>query len=103
MGFWAVHGLFGGLAFILFLLFVPRLTLLFSVALSSIVAEYFVQPLGLAGGYSALLTFVLALSAWIGCLIYPRIGIAIIASLIYFQTNIVLVVGAWGISYIFFA
>src|SRR5256885_932 len=98
MSFWEVHGFFGGLAFIIFLLLVPRLTLLFTVSLSSIIAMLVLQTIGMSGGYSGLLLFLLTIAAWVGCIIWPRVGIAVIATMLYWNTNVVLLVVAWCIA-----
>jgi len=65
--FWEVHGIF----FIIFMIFFPRLTLLFSSVAS--------------GGCLW----------WIGLVICPRLLVAILATIHYWETNPILVIFAW--------
>jgi len=67
MDFWDVHGFW----FILFMFFFPRLTLLFSSV-----------PFG-------------GFFWWLGWIFAPRILVAILATMAYAQTNIILVVLSW--------
>lgn len=69
MSFWAVHGVF----FIVFMFFFPRLTLLFS---------------GIAFAWSSLLF-------WLGWVFAPRLTVAILATSVYWHTNIILCVLTW--------
>ena len=70
INFWDVHGFF----FIFFMLFFPRLTMLFG----TVVADIFGGPL-----------------FWIGWLFAPRLTVAIIGTIIYWDTNPVLCVFTW--------
>lgn len=67
VSFWDIHGIF----FILFMFFFPRLTLLFSSV-----------PFG-------------GLLWWLGWLFAPRLLVAILATINYWQTNPILVVLSW--------
>lgn len=75
MSFWDVHGAAGGLLFLFFLFFLPRLTLAFL----------------------ALLTGAIGITFWglIGWIIFPRILVAIIGTSIYWETNTALCALAW--------
>ena len=67
MDFWQVHGFW----FLFFIVLFPRLTMLFAVAV----------PFGWL--------------AWLGWLITPRLLIAILATIYYWDTNPVLCIFAW--------
>jgi len=69
MDFWDVHGLF----FIIFMMFFPRLTMLFS---------------GVCGAWSGLLF-------WIGWVLAPRLTVACLATTVYWDTNPIICVFAW--------
>ncbi len=78
MGFWSVHGVLGGLFFLTLLTFMPRLTLVFiSVLLGSI-----------------------GITFWgvIGCVLLPRVLVAILATTVYWDTNPVLCVISWIVA-----
>lgn len=66
VSFWQVHGFW----FIFFMMFFPRLTLLFATAW---------------GGFFW----------WIGLIFAPRLTVAILATMIYWHTNPILVVITW--------
>ncbi len=67
MNFWDVHGIL----FVICMFFFPRLTLLFSSVPS--------------GG----------LLWWLGWLVAPRLLVAILATTLYWQTNMILVIVTW--------
>ena len=67
INFWHVHGVF----FILFMFFFPRLTLLFSSV-----------PFG-------------GFFWWLGWIFAPRLLVAVLATINYWQTNPILVVLSW--------
>lgn len=69
MDFWDAHGV----GFILLMFWFPRLTMLFGTAV--------ISTFGLVG--------------WVGWLFMPRLTVAIIATSIYWETNIVLVIITW--------
>jgi len=69
MDFWEVHGIF----FILFMIFLPRLTMLFTGICFAWAGFWF----------------------WVGWLIAPRLTVAILATTVYWDTNPVLCVLAW--------
>lgn len=69
INFWDVHGLI----FILFMCFLPRLTMLFA---------------GICSAFSGVLF-------WIGWLFVPRLTVAILATSIYWTHNPVLVIFTW--------
>lgn len=69
MNFWMVHGLF----FILFLCFFPRITMLVTGICFAFTGFWF----------------------WVGWLLAPRLTVAILASITYWDTNPVLCVLAW--------
>ncbi|MCX7122069.1 MAG: hypothetical protein NTV32_00030 [Gammaproteobacteria bacterium] len=69
MSFWAIHGIF----FIFFLFFFPRLTMLFT---------------GIAFAWSGLLF-------WLGWIFAPRLTVAILATSVYWHTNMILCILAW--------
>ena len=66
VNFWDIHGLF----FIFFMCFFPRLTLLFATVW---------------GGFLW----------WLGLIFVPRITVAILATLTYWNTNPIIVIFAW--------
>lgn len=99
MSFWEVHGYLGGLFFIIFLLLLPRTTILFSVSISAIVAGTIVAPLGIHGFLGGTTVFLLTFIGWVIWLFFPRLLIAIFATLLYPDTNVVLLAGAWLIAY----
>ena len=69
MDFWEIHGIF----FILFLACFPRLTMLFT---------------GICFGWSGPLF-------WIGWVLAPRLTVAVLATIVYWNTNPVLCVITW--------
>ena len=69
LNFWDVHGLW----FIFFMLFFPRLTMLFTGICSAFSGVWF----------------------WIGWVLAPRLTVAILATTIYWQHNIILCVITW--------
>jgi hypothetical protein len=69
MNFWDIHGIW----FIFFMFLFPRLTMLFTGIFMAFMSPLF----------------------FIGWLIVPRLTVAILASMIYFETNPVLCVLAW--------
>ena len=69
INFWGIHGFF----FIFFMFFFPRLTMIFATSVLSI--------------YGPL--------SWIGWLLTPRLTVAIISTIIYWDTNPVLCVFTW--------
>ncbi len=99
MSFWELHGYFGGLVFILFLLFLPRLTMIFSVSLSAIAGTWVTTTLGLDGFFGVLVTSVITVLGWILCIIYPRHLIAALATAFYWSTNPLLMLGIWVIAF----
>jgi len=69
MDFWAVHGIW----FIIFLMIFPRLTMLFT---------------GICGVFSGPLF-------WIGWVLAPRLTVAILATMVYWETNTILCIITW--------
>lgn len=69
-GFWEHHGIL----FLVFMFFFPRLTMLFGTS----VASTFGGPL-----------------LWLGWLFVPRLTVAIIATTLYWETDLVLCVLTW--------
>ena len=65
--FWDHHGII----FLVFMFFFPRLTMLFATSFG--------------GG----------ILYWVGWLFAPRVTVAVIATMLYADTNIILVVGSW--------
>lgn len=78
MNFWDVHGVIGGLFFLFFLAFLPRVTLMFI----------------------SLLLGAIGITFWgvIGWIFVPRILVAIIATTVYWDTNPVLSVLSWIVA-----
>ncbi|MBF0366578.1 MAG: hypothetical protein HQK50_13480 [Oligoflexia bacterium] len=72
--FWAYRGHLGGALFLLFIAFFPRLTLLFSSV-----------PFG-------------GLVWWLGWLFFPRLLVACLATITYWNQNKILVVLAWLVA-----
>ena len=72
MNYWDVHGLL----FLLFLIVFPRLTMLFT---------------GVCCSFSGVLF-------WVGWLFKPRLTIAILATIVYWNTNPTLVILAWVVA-----
>src|SRR3989344_4770748 len=99
MNFWAVHGYIGGFFFLLFLLLLPRLTMFASLALTAGMVTWLAEPFGLAGHPLGVLV---ALVGWVVWFTFPRFLVAILATALYFETNTVLVVGAWLSAYFIF-
>lgn len=100
MGFWESHGWFGGFFFLLFLLFLPRLTVLFSVTLSAIVTTWVTGFIGLDGSLGGAVIFVVTFIGWISWVFYPRHLIAVIATMLHWSTNPFLTLGIWVIAHI---
>ena len=69
VNFWDIHGLL----FIFFMFFFPRLTMLFA---------------GICSAFSGLLF-------WLGWIFVPRITVAVLASMIYWTHNPLLVIITW--------
>ncbi len=104
MSYWAVHGSVGGFFFLFFLLLLPRTTLLLSVSWVGALAVWMTEPLGSVLGsvlYVPLLV-VLGIASFAAWVAVPRWLIAILATVYYAETNLVLVVEAWVLAYIFF-
>jgi hypothetical protein len=99
MGFWQAHGYIGGLFFVLALLFVPRITILFGVTLSAIVVETLIRPYALNDFFVVLLVTIITPVAWTMWLVMPRYLIAIVAMLLYYDTNPVMALVAWIIAF----
>ena len=68
--FWTNHGI----VFIFFMFFLPRLTMLFA---------------GICMAWSSMLF-------WLGWLFAPRLTVAILATTVYWDTNLILCVLAWA-------
>jgi hypothetical protein len=99
MSFWAAHGYIGGFFFIMFLLLLPRLTMFVSLALTVGMVTWLTEPFGLAGHPLGVL---LALAGWVAWFMFPRFLVAILATALYFESNTVLVAGAWLSAYFIF-
>lgn len=93
MSFWTVHGYLNGIFFLAGLVFLPRLTLLFTVPLGATATEI-VAYFMLSAWVGIPLSFALAIVFWIAWLIVPRFLIAFLASWFYLETNLGLCVGA---------
>lgn len=76
MDFWQSHGVVIGIIFLICAAVFPRLTMLFAVA----------TPFGWL--------------AWLGWLIAPHFTVAMLASVMYWQTNPLLVVAAWIAAFV---
>lgn len=78
MGFWEIHGILGGFFFLAFLLFIPRLTLLFL----------------------AMITEAIGITFWgfLGWVFLPRLTVAAIATTVYWDSNPVLCFAAWVVA-----
>jgi hypothetical protein len=99
MGYWHVHGLFFGFFFISFLLVLPRVTMLASLALPIGMGVWITAPLGLENHPLGALVIILGWTVWV---ILPRFLIAIIATALYWSTNPLLCLGAWAIGWYVF-
>lgn len=93
MSFWATHGIVGGLFFLLFLLLLPRFTMVVSVSLWTLILSG-ITTIGLTGFFSIIgypLAVILTIVMWVATIFYPRIVIACVATLLYAETNLELV------------
>jgi hypothetical protein len=95
MSYWVAHGYINGLLFLLFLTALPRLTLFIGMAIGVGFASWLTIPFGVSG----VLAVPIVLVGWIAWLIVPRWLIAIIATLLYWSTNPILVLCAWITAY----
>lgn len=91
MGYWDVHGYIGGMFFVLFLLLLPRVTLLVSVSFWAAATYVAYTTLGLPAFLGWPLSLVLAIIGWVLWLVSPRILIGLLATLFYVHTNIFMV------------
>jgi hypothetical protein len=94
MSYWDVHGVIGGMFFLIFLLIVPRLTLIVSTSISLMIKAAIIVPLGLTGWFGIfgfVVSVVLTLGAWALAFVSPKLVIAIIAATLYASTDSVLV------------
>jgi hypothetical protein len=101
MSFWDVHGYFGGLIFLFFLLLLPRLTLFFMVALPVVLQGQHIFPEYLSGGTVLdLLLKVLVTVIAVGVYaLIPRYWALLIGFAVYWTTNPFLCVVALGFTY----
>jgi len=95
MSYWTVHGYLGGFFFILFLFLLPRLTTFLSLALSVGMVAWIAEPFGLTG----FLALLVAIVGWVAWFLVPRFLVAALATVLYFDTNPVLWIGAWILAY----
>ncbi|MFZ2887164.1 MAG: DnaJ domain-containing protein [Minisyncoccia bacterium] len=105
MSYWELHGVFGGLFFALFLFVLPRLTLFLTTSLWAVFTAWLTIPLGLTGYLAVIghpVALALTLAGWILVFVFPRLPIALLATLLYVRTNPFLVVFAWAFAYVAF-
>lgn len=95
MSFWTAHGYLGGFFFILFLLFLPRVTMVISLALSAGIVAWIVEPFGAVG----LTVLPVAIVGWVAWFLFPRFLIAALATALYWNTNPILCISAWLLAY----